>query len=215
MKKIVFSLFLIIFLICIHNTAFAYTISFEQEMTSAGNVPKLLQKIWIKDNKMRMEVINPYDTAQKAIYITKEDGMYNYIPKQNLAVKVSNNGEQKDYIRNLKDFLKFLKGKDAVKIGNDVINGKSCDIYEYTESANTTSNMDTKFKVWVWREKKFPLKMEVSSQIESFSMLNKNIVMNKPISDNNFELPKDAKIMVAPSADKDIINKTRTKKANQ
>ncbi len=66
----------------------------------------------------------------------------------------------------------------------------NCDVYEYFDV-----DAESQLIAWVWKEKKFPVKLEVSNYFGKTSIFFDDIRLNEPIPESLFELPKDAKLI--------------------
>ena len=65
-----------------------------------------------------------------------------------------------------------------------------CDVYEYfDEDANS------QLVAWVWKEKNFPVKLELKNYFGKTTIFFDDIRLNEPIPESFFELPKDTKLI--------------------
>jgi hypothetical protein len=78
-----------------------------------------------------------------------------------------------------------------VKVGTETLDGKLCDVYQYTYQSVSA-------KVWVWKEKSFPIRMESTTPDGTMVIEYKNIVFG-PLSNDLFQLPAGVQIMQLPS----------------
>jgi len=76
-------------------------------------------------------------------------------------------------------------------LGTETVDGKLCDVYQYTTADGTT-------KAWIWKDKSFPIKVEVTSSQGTAIIEYKNIVFDT-LSDSLFELPSGVQIMQLPT----------------
>ena len=185
---------LILMILLSGTSCFAYTAQYKQVVKIGGGEPEMTADFWMKDNNMRVESA---PGGQKMIMITREDGVYNYIPSQNMVTKmpVSQSpmgGGSATYVKSPDDYMKYLKDIGALKTGSETIDGYECDIYEY-EDATYGPKVDA--TVWLWREKSFPVKMISKTQYGTSEILFKDIKIGEPISDSMFEVPKGAKVV--------------------
>ncbi|MFH1877946.1 MAG: hypothetical protein ABH883_03985 [Candidatus Omnitrophota bacterium] len=166
--------------------AFAYTASFKQVAKDSNGTATL--DIRIKDNMTRIEAVS---SGRKIITITNNNGIYNYLPDENIAVKFPLDQATKEKIINPVDYMQFIRDLNTDTSGTEEIDGKLCDIYEYVDKP-TSSNV----KVWIWKEKEFPVQMEfVDPSIgASLTVFLTDIEINQPIPDDIFDLPQGTKI---------------------
>ena len=191
MRKMRIIITMVLCAIVFAQPALAFTASYKQVITANGKVV-MEADFWMKDERMRMESA---PGGQKMIMITREDGVYNYMPAQNTVMKMpvdSPMGAQKpNYVKDPDDYMVFLKNVGAQMVGSEVIDGNPCDIYEYKD---LQSGMNSDVKVWVWKQEKFPLKMYIKSSYGESEVLFKEVRLNVPIEDSMFEVPKNAKM---------------------
>ncbi len=187
MKKKFFSLlFSAAALLALASPAFAVTATFDQKISVAGNVVATV-KTSLKEKKIRTEA-----TIQnvKNIIIRNDKGIFNYLPDQNFAIKIPELSSQQDPFDDLSHFMKYLERNKAKKTGSETLDGKDCDIYEYDNPANKSTT-----KVWVWKEKEFPIRLETKTGAKPQPTLVEfsNIQFDAKIDDSVFELPSNVK----------------------
>ncbi len=163
------------------------TMSYDQTITSSrGEV--MTSKVWIKGNNMRTEQIAE---GEKMITLMKEGVMYLYYPAQKMAMKMDiSAGAGQGAQENPKDMMEYLKSVKAKRLGQERIEGKLCDVYRITYPQTGTRS-----KIWVWREKKFPLKSVMTVGSEIMTTRYRNVQMGINIPDSLFELPPGTQIM--------------------
>jgi hypothetical protein len=79
-----------------------------------------------------------------------------------------------------------------VKVGTETIDGKLCDVYQWTYQGTTT-------KEWIWKDKSFPIKMESTSSSGTTTIEYKNIVFGT-LSNDLFQLPAGVEIVQFPGS---------------
>jgi len=166
------------------------TISYDQIVTSSclGCGKTMTSKVWIKGNNMRIEQTVG---GQQMITLIKEGAMYSYYPSQKMAMKMDASakaGQEKQ--ENPKDTVEYLKSIEAKPLGQESIEGKLCDVYQITYPQT-----GTKGKIWVWKEKNFPLKSVMTVGGETLTTEYRNVQMGISIPDSYFELPPGTQIM--------------------
>ncbi len=163
------------------------TISYDQIVTSPS-LGTMTSRVWIKGEKMRIE-----QTAQgqKMVTLMKEGAMYLYYPSQKMAMKIDiSAGAGQGGQENPKDMMEYLKSVKTKPLGQERIEGKLCDVYQII-----SSQTGARGKVWVWREKKIPLKSVMTVGNETITTRYRNIQIGINIPDSLFELPPGTKIM--------------------
>jgi outer membrane lipoprotein-sorting protein len=164
----------------------AYTLSYKQTMKFQKN-QEMVMRMWLKDGKMRIESgEGPY----KMTSLHLDDGIYNMIPGQNVITKIAVPKTGLNYLSDHEAYVNEIKGFGAVLKGTEKIDGKACDVYEYTEPA--TGNTVTS---WVSQEIKFPLKMIAKGPAGEMEMTYSEIRIDQPIPDEMFDLPEGAQVI--------------------
>jgi outer membrane lipoprotein-sorting protein len=172
------------------------TMSYNRTITpSQGET--ITSKVWIKGNNMRMEQIAE---GEKMITLMKEGIMYLYYPTQKMAMKMDiSAGTGRGGQENPKDMMEYLKSIKAKPLGQEKIEGKLCNVYQITYSqtglpAEASAKAGAKGKVWVWKEKNFPLKSVMTMGSEVITTRYRNVQMDISMPDSYFELPPGTQI---------------------
>ena len=159
--------------------------SFEQVVTISGQEAQVM-KVAIKGQKMRMEfgqggksVIMIGNPEQKAAYMLTSG------ENQALKLPYDQFETQKSQARDPGALSKeALSGQLT---GTDTVDGKPCDVYTFSSSLDSS-------KVWIWKEKGFPLKAELSGSGQSIHIEYRDIKTGG-LPDNLFELPPGVQVV--------------------
>ena len=200
MKKII-QLICLVSLVCLVGSFVKAgeitTMSYDQTITSSrGEV--MTSKVWIKGEKMRMEQVSE---GEKMVTLMKEGTMYFCYPAQKMAMKMDiSAGAGQGGQGNPKDMMEYLKSIKAKSLGQEKIEGKLCNVYQITYPqtglpAEALAKAGAKSKIWVWKEKKFPLKSVMTLGSETITTRYRNVQMDISIPDSYFELPPGTQIM--------------------
>jgi hypothetical protein len=160
------------------------SLQYDMVITTSG-AQQLTQKIYVKKNKMRMEMTQ---SGQTIIVLIDMDAktMYNYMPAQNMAIKMTFNPTSKSAM----DEAKSLSNYNPTIVGTETIDGKVCTVVQYTAQGAST-------KMWLWQDHGLPIRVEaVTAQVTTL-MEYKNIQFSD-IADSTFELPAGVQIMQQP-----------------
>ncbi len=170
------------------SQAYAFTASYEQ--TTSGAMSPAIHKrtVKIKDSKIRMEMDTP---EGKTIAIIEEDTMYSYLPSDNTAIKMQNPFSAELAV--LSDYKAYLESLEAKLVGSENIGSYDCDIYEFIDP-----RINLPSKVWLWKSKNFPVKVEMKTMDGPITMVMENVKVGIPIDDSEFTLPKGVEIMTGP-----------------
>ncbi len=163
----------------------ASSISYDQIVTSPTQ-GTITSKVWVKGEKMRIEQMAQ---GQKMVTLMKEGTMYLYYPAQKMAMKMDVSAGAGQGSENPKDTMEYLKSIEARPLGQERIEGKLCDVYQITYPQTGARG-----KIWVWREKNFPLKSVMTVGGETITTRYRNIQMGINIPDSYFELPPGTQI---------------------
>ena len=178
-----FVIFMAVAVFCLE--AYAFTVSYEQTTSGTGIDKPQKNSVKIKDDKIRLEVKS---SRTKTITLIDGETMYSYIPSQNRAIKIVNKKARGMDV--LSDYGAYLKSLDAEIVGSERVNGYDCDIYEFIDPRlNMTS------KVWLWKEKGFPIKVETTVPGGAITTLMKNVKVGIDIDDSEFILPEGVEII--------------------
>jgi len=156
------------------------SVKYDMVATSTGN-PTQTTHVWIKGNKMRMEM-----TVEGETIITLLDmdahTMYMYYPDQNMAMKVTYEPAESAV-----DEAQAITDYNPVIIGHEPLDGKMCLVVEYTIEGVTA-------RMWIWEDYGFPIKVVSTTSEGTVTVEYKNIEFTA-IDDSVFELPAGVEVM--------------------
>lgn len=160
------------------------SLKYEMITTQQGKI--ITQKVWLKKNKMRTEMTTGGQTIVMLLDMETKT-IYQYLPSQNTAFKMQSDKNTSESTLSPIEEMKSILNYNPVVKGTEMIDGKNCLVVEYKANG-------TEIKSWFWKEKGFPLKMEITVNGEKVVVEYKNIEF-VDIPDSMFELPKGVKIM--------------------
>jgi len=166
-------------------------VKFDQVMTTSGQTQSTTLHMYVKDAwlsdkmKFRYEIAEG-GTTMVMLYDFGARTAYEYFPDQNMAYRIDfGQAEQNNPTENANQIV-------PVKVGTETIDGKLCDVYQWTYQGSTA-------KEWVWREKSFPVRMESTTSSGTTIIEYKNIVFGT-LSDSLFQLPAGVQILQLPQS---------------
>jgi outer membrane lipoprotein-sorting protein len=109
--------------------------------------------------------------------------LYTWYPDQNIACQTTMDPTTDNPMQDVDQII-------PVKVGTETLNGKTCDVYQYTFE-------DVTEKVWVWKEKSFPIKMEATTPSGTTVIEYQNIVFGN-LSDSLFTIPSSVQMQPYP-----------------
>jgi len=166
-------------------------VKFDMVMTSPEMPQPITEKVYYKDAwltdkmKIRYEMPAPVEGAFSQIFILDlgADVEYLWYPDQNIACQLPV-GEGSD--NPVEDADQII----PVKVGTETIDGKLCDVYQWTFE-------NSSMKEWVWREKSFPIRAEATTSGSTMVIEYKNIVFGT-LSDSLFTIPSSVQMQPYP-----------------
>lgn len=159
--------------------------SFEQVVTVSGQQAQTM-RIATKGNKIRLEIAGG---GNQLVMIGNPDqkAAYMMVPGEKQALKIPYD-QMEAQMNQVKD--PGVLSKDALSgqlVGSESVDGKACDVYSYSSPFGTS-------KVWIWKEKGFPLKAEVSGSGQTISIQYRNVQVGG-VADSLFELPAGMEVV--------------------
>lgn len=120
--------------------------------------------------------------------------MITYYPQQKMAMEIPLTDDMREKMNiglawNPAKFKEKIDSAQMQSLGEETVEGKICDIYQYDVSEDASS------KVWVARDLGWPLKSIIDSKEGKFTVEYKNLRVNEPLSDSLFELPAGVQMM--------------------
>ena len=109
--------------------------------------------------------------------------MYTYMPAQNMAMKTSLDQAQEPAAAEAASMADY----NPKTVGTESIDGKTCLVVEYTAEQTTT-------KMWIWKDRGLPVKMEMTATEGKTTIEYKNYDFSD-IPDSMFELPSGVQII--------------------
>ena len=175
------------------------TIQFELATTFAGNPPReMIRRVYIKGSKRRIESAMQ---KVKMVQLLINDSVVHWQvgQKEAMRFRLAKGRGLPLLPTDLPDFW-----KNAKKTGSEKLNSKDCDVYSYQPTIpggppGVPAFTAPTIKVWVWRERKLAIKTmtEDTGQPARTTEVRK-LVVDKPLQDSLFQLPKGVKIKDAP-----------------
>jgi hypothetical protein len=143
-----------------------------------------MKNAWLSDKmKFRYEMTQDGTTTIMLIDQATKTG-YSYLPDQNMAYKIDlSQAGQSDPTQNSDKIT-------PVKVGTETVDGKLCDVYQWTYQGTTT-------KQWIWKDKSLPIKAVYTTSSGTTTTEYKNIVFGT-LSNDLFQLPAGVQIIQLP-----------------
>ena len=183
MKKIFLGINVLLAVVFFYRASFAqspYTIKFDSVSQVEGGI-SVASTCYVKSLKVRME-LRAQD--QETVFIMDGQNSYMYFPSSKVAISIP--VQQASGQVPVPTSYKEIPG--LTKVGQEEVNGKPCDVYEYNEKGNH-------HKIWVDKEIDFPIKSESMTGRGKVVNYISNVQKNISLEDSLFKLPADAQVM--------------------
>jgi outer membrane lipoprotein-sorting protein len=155
-------------------------VQYDMVITAGGVSQQMVYKVSIKawtsgNTKVRYDMPGFMGGFRETIiWDSSKKTQYTWYPDQNIACQVPTGQVQDNPSENTDQII-------PTYLGTDTVDSKLCDVYQYTfESVST--------KVWIWRDKWFPIRMETTTSGGTSTMEFQNIVFGT-LADSLFQLP--------------------------
>ncbi len=166
-------------------------VKFDMVMTSPGMPQSIIEKVWYKDAwlsdkmKIRYEMPTVVEGAFSQIFILDLSANIEYLwyPDQNIACQLPTSQAGDNPVGNADQII-------PVKVGTETIDGKLCDVYQWTFE-------NSSMKEWVWKEKSFPIRAEATTSGGTMIMEYQNIVFGT-LSNSLFTIPSSVQMQPYP-----------------
>jgi len=155
-------------------------------VVTAPGKPALTQKVWLKKNKMRMEMTAEGRSVANIIDMEAKT-MYMYMPAQNMAMKVDFSQAPEPPTQ----MASTLESYKPAVIGTETLDGKVCLVVEYTAK-------EAKTKAWIWTKYGLPVRTEMTTP-EGKTVLEYQHIEFADIPDSMFQLPAGVQILSLPT----------------
>lgn len=188
--KISKALFFFLFAAVLSPSAFALTATYDQKISMGGNVVATV-KVAAKDDLLRAE---SNFSGMQTVMLRNKEGMFSYLPVQKVATKIPPFMDRPNVTRDIPKYMEFLKSNGGQKIGDEKVDGKDTEVYSFVEP-----NIKKPGKAWIWKEKQFPIKIEVQAPEGVTTIDIQNVNFQPSLKDEDFQLPKDTKIVNFPA----------------
>jgi hypothetical protein len=166
-------------------------VKFDVVMTVPGAPQTMTQKVFYKDTWLSDKMKIRYETSVQGaggfsqIFILDLGTNVEYLwyPDQNIACQIPIDQTTENPMDDVDQII-------PVKVGTETIDGKLCDVYQWTFDSSS-------MKEWIWKEKSFPIRMEATTSGGTMIQEYKNIVFGN-LSDSLFTIPPSVQMQPFP-----------------
>jgi hypothetical protein len=167
----------------VYGKGYKGDVKYDVFLTAGGMSQQLLYKTYYKgwnstNTKVRYETPAAYPGGYTQVTIWDSSTRTNYLwyPDQHVACQVPTGQGQDNPEENNNQIV-------PVKVGTETIDGKLCDVYQWTFE-------NSSMKEWVWKEKWFPIRMETTTSGQTATYEYQNIVFDT-LSNDLFIVPSN------------------------
>ena len=165
-------------------------VQYDMVITAGGVSQQMVYKVYMKswtssNTKVRYDIPAPYPGGFTTVIIwdSATGTQYTWYPDQNIACQVPTGQGQTNPAEDTNQII-------PTYLGTDTIDGKLCDVYQYTFQGSSA-------KVWIWKEKWFPIRMETTTSGGTSIMEFQNIKFDT-LSDSLFTIPSSVQMQPYP-----------------
>jgi outer membrane lipoprotein-sorting protein len=125
-----------------------------------------------------------------SITIRNADGIFTYLPQEDMAMRLPELNASQRPVQGAADYPQYLQERNARLVRSESWHGMPCDVYEFTdpELKGTTT-------AWVWKEKQFPVRMELNGPDSMMTVELSNVQVGIATQDAMFQLPPDVNVL--------------------
>ena len=102
--------------------AAAFSVAYDQRMTSGGRV--IPSKVKARDGRFRIESV--VDNIQAVIIRAADGAIYQYMPGEQMAMKMPSVQGLQGPAGDAKDYASYLQQRNAQRLGDETVNGIPC-----------------------------------------------------------------------------------------
>ena len=166
-------------------------VKFDVVMTVPGAPQTMTQKVFYKDTWLSDKMKIRYETSvqgaggfsQIFILDLSTNVEYLWYPDQNIACQTTMGQANENPMDDVDQII-------PVKVGTETIDGKLCDVYQWTFDSSS-------MKEWIWKEKSFPIRMEATTSGGTMIQEYENIVFGT-LSNSLFQIPSSVQMKPYP-----------------
>lgn len=171
--------------VAVAASAEAFSVSYDQIVT--GSQGTMTSKVVLKDEQFRMESVMGGSTT---IMLRNAEGVFTYLPQEGMAMRLPALNAAQQPVQGADNYLKYLQEHNARLVRSESWHGMACDVYEFTDPEQKGPTT-----AWVWKEKQFPVRMEMQGPDGLMTVEISNIQIGVATQDAMFQLPPGVKPM--------------------
>jgi len=145
-----------------------------------------ITKVWVKENKMRVELTSEGQTVQTYLLDMETGTVYMWHSPENIPQELGiATGEVSDFVSAM-TMARGVAISNPMIIGTETTDGKECLVVECVYG---DVNGDLTTRAWIWKEHKFLVRYDIIGTERTHTIEFKNIDFGD-IPDSMFELPE-------------------------
>ena len=171
----------------------------KQTVNITGGGPEALQTIkaelWYL-NPDRLRVVTVVEGKRQVILLG--GGMaYAFEEGSPAGMKMPLQKQMLDKLAQFTEVFSKLDSWKKSKVGSEKVGDKPCDLYAFKD---TTDGQPIEGKVWLWKEKNFPVRITQSTQGRTVTVEHSEAEINEGVPAELFEPPQNVKFLEPPPA---------------
>jgi len=156
---------------------------------------KVEAELWfLKPDNMR--VVTVVEGKQQVIVVRNKAAMV-FEEGAAMGMRMPLNQRMLDQLAQYTEVFAKLDTWKKAKTGEEKIGDKACETYGFNDKSGGQSATG---KVWLWKEKNFPMRMVLESQGQSVTIEHSDVQVDEGVSPAMFEAPAGVKFVELPSA---------------
>jgi hypothetical protein len=167
-------------------------VQFDVVTTTSQSTQAQTAKAYCKNYATNKMKFRQEGTTQIFLMDYSAQTAYLWTPGQNTAYKI-------DFSQVLSNPMVNVANADQIHptyLGTDTVDGNLCDMWQWTYQVTGTTGTE---KMWIWKDKSFPVKMETTTSGVTTTIEYHNIVFGT-LSDSLFQLPAGVQVTQLPSS---------------
>ncbi|MFA6564678.1 MAG: hypothetical protein WCV00_22420 [Verrucomicrobiia bacterium] len=170
----------------------------KQTVTIGAATPAKGQKVeaelwFLKPDNMR--VVTAMEGKRQVIVIKSGTALI-FEEGGTMGMKMPLKQQMLDQLAQYTEVFSKLDTWKKAKTGEEKLGDKACEIYGFNDKSGGQTATG---KVWLWKEKNFPMRMMLESQGQSVTVEHSDVQVNEGVSPAMFEAPAGVKFVELPS----------------
>jgi len=170
----------------------------KQTINISAATPTMARKVeaelwFMAPDRMR---VMPVLEGKRPVIIIKNGVALSFEEGRTEGIKMPLNQRILDTLAQHTEVITKLDIWKKAKTGEEKLGNKECEIYSFNDKS---SGQPATGKVWLWKEKNFPIRMVLEAEGQSVTIEHSDVQVNEAVSPAMFEAPVGVKFVDLPS----------------